>query len=52
MFARRYPLLGKERSDEIARPWAARLRSGVSDDAQVSDSEFLLGIAHTISGTL
>jgi uncharacterized RDD family membrane protein YckC len=52
MFARRYPLLGKERSDEIARPWAARLRSGVSDDTIISDSEYLLGIAHTISGIL
>jgi uncharacterized RDD family membrane protein YckC len=65
MFARRYPLLGKNRSDEIARPWATRLRSGVSDDAYtqpnreaekdspfISDSEYLLGIAHTISGIL
>jgi hypothetical protein len=47
MFARRYPLLGKERADEIARPWAAKLKQG---DEKISDSEYLLGIAHTLSG--
>jgi uncharacterized RDD family membrane protein YckC len=52
MFARRYPLLGEKRSDEIARPWAARLRSGTSDDDLISDSQYLLGLAHTISGIL
>jgi uncharacterized RDD family membrane protein YckC len=52
MFARRYPLLGKKRSDEIARPWAVRLRSGTSDDGLISDSQYLLGLAHTISGIL
>jgi uncharacterized RDD family membrane protein YckC len=50
MFARRYPLLGKERADEIARSWTAQLRQG--DQSPVSDSEYLLGIAHTISGVL
>jgi uncharacterized RDD family membrane protein YckC len=47
MFARRYPLLGKERADEIAKPWAAKLKQG---DESVSGSEYLLGIAHTLSG--
>ncbi|MDR1787533.1 MAG: RDD family protein [Treponema sp.] len=28
MFARRYPLLGKERADEIAAPWIASLSAG------------------------
>jgi uncharacterized RDD family membrane protein YckC len=51
MFARRYPLLGKERADEIAHPWAARLRQNDPPDmAEISDSQYLLGIAHTISG--
>jgi hypothetical protein len=51
MFARRYPLLGRERADEIARPWAAVLRgSDPVNQAEVSDSAYLLGIAHTISG--
>ena len=52
MFARRYPMLGRERSDEIARPWAARIRAGSGEHAHVPDSEYLLGIAHTISGVL
>jgi uncharacterized RDD family membrane protein YckC len=52
MFARRYPLLGEKRSDEIARPWAARLRSSAPDDGSISDSQYLLGLAHTISGIL
>ena len=40
MFARRYPLLGKARADEIAGIWAGK-----------PDTEALLGIAHTLSGT-
>ena len=64
MFARRYPLLGKARADEIARPWAVRLRGAVQPggepqvsgtivpEAEVSDSQYLLGIAHTISGVV
>ncbi|AEF81166.1 RDD family protein [Leadbettera azotonutricia] len=47
MFARRYPLLGRERADEIAKPWAAKLKKG---DEQISDAEYLLGVAHTLSG--
>ena len=59
MFARRFPLLGKARADEIARPWAAGLRfspaaeqAAAERSAAVSDSEYLLGIAHSISGLL
>jgi uncharacterized RDD family membrane protein YckC len=50
MFARRYPLLGKERADEIAQLWAAVLRhpDGPGKNS-ISDSEYLLGIAHTIN---
>ncbi|MDR2095617.1 MAG: RDD family protein [Treponema sp.] len=68
MFARRYPLLGKARGDEIARGFAGMLRpappEAFSDDplngspvdsgqiprSVLSDSEFLLGIAHSLSG--
>jgi hypothetical protein len=60
MFARRYPLLGKDRADEIAHPWAVRLRGNYNDASKealkepstVSDSEYLLGIARSISGAL
>ncbi|MDR2101414.1 MAG: RDD family protein [Treponema sp.] len=66
LFARRYPLLGKARADEIARPYAAALREaghlaghvaghfagqvpgnspGVSPEGDLSDGEYLLGIA-------
>jgi uncharacterized RDD family membrane protein YckC len=51
MFARRYPILGKARADEIAGGWASRLRSRVSGEDGVSDSEYLLGIAHTLVGS-
>jgi len=57
MFARRYPLLGKDRSDEIAGIWAARLRAGLSpgDEISVLETEttasaYLLGIARTLGG--
>ena len=55
MFARRFPLLGKNRADEIARPLAVRLRgpaapANSSAENSVSDSEYLLGIARTLSG--
>ena len=66
MFARRYPLLGKARSDEIAGIWAVKLRaclspglegSGLSDSsetsvsvAEASASAYLLGIARTLGG--
>jgi uncharacterized RDD family membrane protein YckC len=51
MFARRYPILGKARADEIARGWASRLRGQASREDGVSDSEYLLGIAHTLVGS-
>jgi uncharacterized RDD family membrane protein YckC len=69
MFARRYPLLGKARGDEIARGFAGLLRPAPAESfsdgypngsltgngqnppaASQSDSEFLLGIAHSLSG--
>jgi len=57
-FARRYPLLGKARADEIAEIWTGKLRlsvpgSGIAPDGNgdgSSASSLLLGIAHTISG--
>jgi len=51
-FARRYPLLGKARADEIAGIWAAKLRGGPlpGSEAEPSDSAYLLGIAHTLGG--
>jgi uncharacterized RDD family membrane protein YckC len=68
MFARRYPLLGKARGDEIARGFAGMLRpalpgafsdktpneslngNGQIPQPTLTDSEFLLGIAHSLSG--
>jgi hypothetical protein len=62
-FARRYPLLGKARADEIARIWVEKLPPaanthtpadpGLAPDkpeAETSDSAILLGIAHTLDG--
>jgi uncharacterized RDD family membrane protein YckC len=45
MFARRYPLLGSARADEIARPYAGALDGGAS-----SPSAVLLGIARKLTG--
>jgi uncharacterized RDD family membrane protein YckC len=54
MFARRYPILGKERADEIARDWARQLydagRLGDAGELPGGVSEYLLGIAHTLVG--
>ena len=51
MFARRYPLLGKARADEIAKTWAAKLRGGDPPaGSNISDSAYLLGIAHSLGG--
>jgi hypothetical protein len=50
MFARRYPILGKARADEIARGWASQLRGQAPAEDGVSDSEYLLGLAHTLVG--
>ena len=46
MFARRYPLLGPARADEIAREYAASLKGEEAD----SGSAYLLGIARRLSG--
>jgi hypothetical protein len=52
MFARRYPLLGKARSDEVAGIWADELRPVElrSSGNDVSASAVLLGIARAIGG--
>jgi uncharacterized RDD family membrane protein YckC len=45
MFARRYPLLGPARGDEIVRNYAAKLRGPGDNPAR-----YILGIARTIGG--
>ncbi|MDR1505974.1 MAG: RDD family protein [Treponema sp.] len=50
MFARRYPLLGPARAEEIARPMAASLRGAPENPGGVSDTGYLLGIARTFAG--
>jgi len=52
MFTRRYPLLGKKRAGEIARPWAGLLRARTDNPVQseISDSDYLLGMARSLSG--
>ncbi|GHV70158.1 RDD family protein [Spirochaetia bacterium] len=55
MFARRYPLLGKERADEIAHDYTEILRGeGGIENAPLpqeqDDSGYLLGIARGLSG--
>ena len=57
MFARRYPLLGKERANEIAHPWAVLLQDpspaglNLAAGSEVSDSDYLLGMARSVSGS-
>jgi len=46
-FARRYPLLGESRANEIAGIYAPYLHAG---EDGLSDSACLLGIAHNLSG--
>ena len=48
-FARRYPLLGKARSDEIAKNWAVELGAPDSD-SEMDSSVYLLGIARALGG--
>ena len=52
LFARRYPLLGEARANEIAGPWARCLRNepGNSAPDDCSDAAYLLGIARVLSG--
>jgi len=49
-FARRYPLLGKARADEIAGIWTAKLRGAEASDSETAPSAYLLGIARTLGG--
>jgi uncharacterized RDD family membrane protein YckC len=49
-FARRYPLLGKARADEIAEIWTDKLMRTKTESAGLSASATLLGIAHNIGG--
>jgi len=48
-FARRYPLLGEARANEIAGIYAPCLKSG---DSALTDAAFLLGIARKLSGEI
>jgi uncharacterized RDD family membrane protein YckC len=52
MFARRYPLLGKARADEIARIWTGKLQGVEPSGEFADDAIYLLGIAHVVSGAL
>ena len=57
-FARRYPLLGKARADEIAETWIGKLKDASNNSGSelldtkesVSASDYILGIAHTLGG--
>jgi hypothetical protein len=49
MFARRYPLLGEARADEIAGPLAASLQNN-TEPLTHGASAYLLGIARSFSG--
>jgi len=55
-FARRYPLLGEARANEIAGIYAPYLKdyagSGALPDAALPDAAFLLGIARRLSGEI
>ena len=48
MFARRYPLLGEARADEIAAPLAASLQN--NPDTVIHGAAYLLGIARSFAG--
>jgi uncharacterized RDD family membrane protein YckC len=52
MFARRYPLLGEARANEIARIYAPLLRGEeeMAGNGGLSDGAYLLGIARKLSG--
>jgi uncharacterized RDD family membrane protein YckC len=52
VFARRFPLLGEARANEIARFYAPLLRDNAAPSAAsgLSDAAYLLGIARHISG--
>jgi len=46
-FARRYPLLGEARANEIAAVYAPLIKN---HDSELSDAAFLLGVARKLSG--
>ena len=48
-FARRYPLLGEARADEIAGIYAPSIKN---DSCELSNSAFLMGIARKLSGEI
>ncbi len=50
MFARRYPLMSRERASEIAKKYVQTLREQEFIDNIYSDSEYLLGIARKLIG--
>jgi hypothetical protein len=51
MFARRYPLLGKARADEIAAPSVAALRDDDECHPGVeTPGDYLLGLSRKLSG--
>jgi hypothetical protein len=50
MFARRYPLLGPARADEISRPYVDSLETGDEKTGGFSPSAYLLGLARKIAG--
>jgi uncharacterized RDD family membrane protein YckC len=51
MFARRYPLLGKARADEIAAPYVRALQAGQEDlFSETGSADFLLGISRKLMG--
>ncbi|GHU48420.1 hypothetical protein FACS1894200_05430 [Spirochaetia bacterium] len=50
MFARRYPLLGKARGDEIAREFAASIHRSTEQPSPLSPAEYLLGLARSVGG--
>jgi hypothetical protein len=51
MFARRYPLLGEARANEIARSYCRTLRNdGEKEESGISDAAYLLGVARSLSG--
>jgi len=49
-FARRYPILGKARSDEIAGIWAGKLNTNGGYTTDSEESATLLGIARSLGG--
>ena len=51
-FARRYPLLGEARANEIAGLYAPYIKNGDSNQNNLSDAAFLLGIARKLSGEI